>query len=81
MKYMVSAKSSPHQYCLPLILATTLAQIHMPIQLILEQQEFELLGSTHTRIFFNSLYYNTTQSIVGWLYNEYGGTTNMKGQL
>lgn len=49
------------------------------IQLALEKCELELHGSTYKQIFFNSEYWSTTWSVVGWLHG-YGGTVDLEGQ-
>lgn len=44
------------------------------------EHRFELLGSTYTQIFFNSKYYSTVQSVVGWIL-QYAGTADTRNPV
>ena len=48
--------------------------VYIYTQLTLEQQEFELCGSTDTQRFFNSKYFRLQNQ-------DYGRTPDMEGQL
>lgn len=48
--------------------------VYIYTQLTLEQQEFELCGSTDTQRFFNSKYFSTAESGL-WKNPRYGGPT------